>query len=65
MMGAKEFIWYYRCMISAKKYMHESEQCNTEYHWYKYLVQHQIKDWLNSIKFWKRFGKQDNNTLPF
>ena len=52
-------------MLSAKKYMKESEQCETEYHWYKYLVDCQIKDWINSLKFWKRFIKQDDNTLPF
>lgn len=56
----KEFIWHLRCMYSAKKYMKESEQCRTEYFWYRHLVRYEISSFFSRLKFWERSGE-----LPF
>ena len=54
----KEFLWYFRCMISLFFKRKKHEEIHIEYEWYKYLV----GCYLSS--FFRRFFKSKND-IPF
>lgn len=55
----KEFIWHIRCMLAAKK-ASKFKYYYHQYHWYRYLVICDIKNFFRRFRFWKK-----GNDIPF